>query len=53
MRIRVFVTAGPSAPEVLVAEVVDACRARFAVTIEEVSIAEEDVRFKLPRGLVA
>jgi 4-hydroxy-3-methylbut-2-en-1-yl diphosphate reductase len=47
------VTAGASAPEVLVDEVVDACRARFAVTIEEVSIAEEDVRFKLPRGLVA
>jgi 4-hydroxy-3-methylbut-2-enyl diphosphate reductase len=47
------VTAGASAPEILVDEVVDACRARFEVTVEEVSIADEDVRFKLPRELAS
>ncbi|NBC34459.1 MAG: 4-hydroxy-3-methylbut-2-enyl diphosphate reductase [Alphaproteobacteria bacterium] len=44
-------TAGASAPEVLVEEVIAACRQRFAVTIEEVTITEEDVVFKLPRVL--
>jgi 4-hydroxy-3-methylbut-2-en-1-yl diphosphate reductase len=47
------VTAGASAPEVLVEEVIAACRARFTVTLEEIEIAREDVRFKLPSGLVA
>jgi 4-hydroxy-3-methylbut-2-en-1-yl diphosphate reductase len=47
------VTAGASAPEVLVEEVINACRARFTVTVEEVEIAREAVRFKLPADLVA
>ena len=47
------VAAGASAPEVLVEEVIEACRARFTVILEEVEIAREDVRFKLPSGLVA
>lgn len=46
------VTAGASAPESLVEELVEACRARFSVTVEEVEVAREDVRFKLPRALV-
>ena len=45
------ITAGASAPDVLVDEVIDACRKRFAVTVEEVRIADEDVVFKLPRAL--
>ncbi|NBC97162.1 MAG: 4-hydroxy-3-methylbut-2-enyl diphosphate reductase [Deinococcus-Thermus bacterium] len=47
------VTAGASAPEELVDEVVDAFRARFAVTVETVETAEEDVEFKVPRVLRA
>lgn len=46
-------TAGASAPEILVEEVINACRGRFDVTVEEVSIREENVVFKLPRVLSA
>jgi 4-hydroxy-3-methylbut-2-enyl diphosphate reductase len=46
-------TAGASAPEVLVQEVLDALKARFAVSIEEVTTATEEVVFKLPRALAA
>ncbi|WP_188967240.1 4-hydroxy-3-methylbut-2-enyl diphosphate reductase [Neoroseomonas lacus] len=42
------ITAGASAPEVLVQEVVDRLRERFNVTTEEVTIAMEDVIFRLP-----
>jgi 4-hydroxy-3-methylbut-2-enyl diphosphate reductase len=45
------VTAGASAPEVLVDEVVAAFRTRFAVTLEEVETAVEAVEFKVPRVL--
>jgi len=44
-------TAGASAPEVLVNEVIDAFRARFAVTVELVETAQEHVEFKVPRVL--
>jgi 4-hydroxy-3-methylbut-2-enyl diphosphate reductase len=47
----VGITAGASAPEVLVREVVDAFRSRFAVTVEPVVTAEESVEFKVPRIL--
>ena len=47
------ITAGASAPESLVREVIDACRSRFAVTLEEVEDAVESVVFKLPKALVA
>ena len=49
----IAITAGASAPEVLVQEVVNALSERFDVTVEERSIRQEDVRFKLPRSLVA
>ena len=45
------VTAGASAPEVLVRELIEACHDRFNITLEEVEIAREDVRFKLPPAL--
>jgi 4-hydroxy-3-methylbut-2-enyl diphosphate reductase len=47
----VGVTAGASAPEVLVNEVIDAFRARFDVTVELVETARESVEFKVPRIL--
>ncbi len=49
----VGLTAGASAPEVLVQEVLDALKSRFSVSIEEVTTATEQVVFKLPRALVA
>ncbi|MFV0514050.1 MAG: 4-hydroxy-3-methylbut-2-enyl diphosphate reductase [Jhaorihella sp.] len=47
----VGITAGASAPERLVAEVVDAFRDRFDVTVEMVETATENVEFKVPRVL--
>ncbi|WP_062560548.1 4-hydroxy-3-methylbut-2-enyl diphosphate reductase [Paracoccus aminovorans] len=47
----VGVTAGASAPEVLVNEVIDAFRTRYAVTVELVETARENVEFKVPRVL--
>ncbi|AXC49443.1 4-hydroxy-3-methylbut-2-enyl diphosphate reductase [Paracoccus suum] len=47
----VGVTAGASAPEVLVNEVVDAFRERYAVSVELVETAQEAVEFKVPRAL--
>jgi 4-hydroxy-3-methylbut-2-enyl diphosphate reductase len=44
-------TAGASAPQILVDEIIEAFRARFATRIETVTAAEEDIAFKLPRGL--
>lgn len=46
-------TAGASAPDVLVEEVITACRERFNVTVQEVRITEENVIFKVPRILAA
>ncbi|HWI29553.1 MAG TPA: 4-hydroxy-3-methylbut-2-enyl diphosphate reductase [Stellaceae bacterium] len=48
---RLGLTAGASAPEALVEEVVEACRERFEVAIEEVEVTREEVRFNLPRAL--
>jgi 4-hydroxy-3-methylbut-2-en-1-yl diphosphate reductase len=45
------ITAGASAPEELVNEVIDAFRARFEVTVEMVETAVENVEFKVPRVL--
>ena len=50
---RLGVTAGASAPDVLVDELIDACRERFDVTLEEVITAEENIHFKLPKALSA
>jgi 4-hydroxy-3-methylbut-2-enyl diphosphate reductase len=50
---RLGITAGASAPEMLVDELVTACRERYDVTVEEVRTTEESVVFKLPRSLVA
>ena len=47
------ITAGASAPEVLVEEIIDAFAARYDVTVELVSSAVENVFFPLPRVLRA
>ena len=47
----VGVTAGASAPEILVDEVVEAFRDRFDVAVETVETARESVEFKVPRVL--
>jgi len=44
-------SAGASAPELLVEQVIDAFRARFALNIKEAAVIREDVAFKLPRTL--
>jgi 4-hydroxy-3-methylbut-2-enyl diphosphate reductase len=49
----VGVTAGASAPEVLIEEVIAAFRERFDVTVEEVRVTSESVEFKLPRALTS
>jgi 4-hydroxy-3-methylbut-2-enyl diphosphate reductase len=46
-------TAGASAPEVLVDEVLAALEQRFTVTAEETAHVVEDMVFKLPRELVS
>ncbi len=48
---RLGLTAGASAPETLVEEIIDAFAARFEVAVEQVSIATEDMFFPLPREL--
>lgn len=47
------ITAGASAPETLVNEVVAAFEDRYTVTVEQVVTAEEHVEFKVPRLLRA
>ncbi|MDE1131006.1 MAG: 4-hydroxy-3-methylbut-2-enyl diphosphate reductase [Ascidiaceihabitans sp.] len=45
------ITAGASAPEVLINEVIDAFKSRYDVTEELVETAVENVEFKVPRVL--
>ncbi|MCL7408679.1 4-hydroxy-3-methylbut-2-enyl diphosphate reductase [Marivivens donghaensis] len=45
------ITAGASAPEVLINEVVDAFSDHYDVTVEQVITAEENIEFKVPRIL--
>lgn len=47
----VGITAGASAPELLVNEVVDAFKARYDVTVEVVETAVENIEFKAPKVL--
>jgi len=49
---RLGITAGASAPEVLVEEVISAARQHFTVIIEEVKVTDETVAFKLPPQLL-
>jgi 4-hydroxy-3-methylbut-2-enyl diphosphate reductase len=47
----VGVTAGASAPETLVDEVIDALRQRFDIEIETITTADERIAFNVPREL--
>ncbi|MEQ8509351.1 MAG: 4-hydroxy-3-methylbut-2-enyl diphosphate reductase [Rhodospirillaceae bacterium] len=47
------ITAGASAPEILVEETISAARERFDVQVNEIKVAEENVTFNLPRALTA
>lgn len=47
----VGITAGASAPDVLITEVIDAFKMRYDVTVEQVETAQENVSFKVPRIL--
>jgi 4-hydroxy-3-methylbut-2-enyl diphosphate reductase len=49
----VGVTAGASAPEALVEEVIDAFKERYDVALEVVTTATENIAFNVPRGLRA
>lgn len=49
----VGITAGASAPEVLVEEVILRLRERFELSIEEIVVAEEKIIFKLPAALAS
>ncbi len=46
-------SAGASAPEILVDEVIEKAREYYDVTVEEIAITQENVHFKVPRILVA
>ncbi len=48
---RIAVTAGASAPEVLVEEVLDAFAKRYTISVETVTATEERMFFPLPRPL--
>jgi 4-hydroxy-3-methylbut-2-enyl diphosphate reductase len=50
-RRRVGLTAGASAPDILVQQVIDRLRELGAVSIRKMDGVEEHVRFPLPRGL--
>jgi 4-hydroxy-3-methylbut-2-enyl diphosphate reductase len=49
----VGLSAGASAPEILVEEVINAFRARYDLSLEEITVTREDIAFKLPRALAS
>ena len=42
------ITSGASTPEVLVSELIEHLSDRFEISVEEIAIATEEVRFRLP-----
>jgi len=50
---RIGITAGASAPELLVTEVLNAFAERYQIEVREVEVTRETVQFKLPRALTA
>ncbi len=49
----VALSAGASAPETLVRDVIDAFRKRYDLAVEETTVTREDVAFNLPRALAS
>jgi 4-hydroxy-3-methylbut-2-en-1-yl diphosphate reductase len=50
---RLGITAGASAPELLVREVIEAASRRYDPVVEEIAVTHEDVHFNLPRVLAS
>jgi 4-hydroxy-3-methylbut-2-enyl diphosphate reductase len=50
-RSRVGLTAGASAPEILVQQVIDRIKALGAVSVRSMAGIEETIKFPLPKGL--
>jgi 4-hydroxy-3-methylbut-2-enyl diphosphate reductase len=48
----VGLTAGASAPEVLMEEVIGAFRERYDVKLEEIVVTRENIEFNVPRALM-
>ncbi|CAG0911346.1 unnamed protein product [Cyprideis torosa] len=48
---KIGITAGASAPDVLIQEVIEAFKSRYDVTMEHITTAEENIEFKVPRIL--
>jgi 4-hydroxy-3-methylbut-2-enyl diphosphate reductase len=48
---RLGISAGASAPEVLVDELIEACRDRFMINVEEIRVIEENIHFNIPKSL--
>ncbi|MBU6473419.1 MAG: 4-hydroxy-3-methylbut-2-enyl diphosphate reductase, partial [Alphaproteobacteria bacterium] len=46
-------SAGASAPELLVEQVIEAFRTRFTLDVEETTVTREDVIFNVPRALIS
>lgn len=46
------ISAGASAPEVLVDELIDACQKRFTVTVQEIRVIDENIHFNIPKSLM-
>ena len=44
-------TAGASAPEILINQVIEEFKKRFKATIEFVEITKEDIQFKIPNSI--
>ncbi len=49
----VGITAGASAPEILVQDVLDAIKQRYNTVMDEIPVTTETIHFKLPRALTA
>jgi len=50
---RLGISAGASAPEILVDELIQACRDRFTITVEEIRVVEENIHFNIPKSLAS
>lgn len=50
---RLGISAGASAPEILVDELIQACRDRFTITVEEIRVIEENIHFNIPKSLAS
>ncbi|HXL99453.1 MAG TPA: 4-hydroxy-3-methylbut-2-enyl diphosphate reductase, partial [Rhizomicrobium sp.] len=49
----VGLSAGASAPEILMDEVIAAFRARYDITLKEIAVTRENVEFNVPRALAS